>query len=265
VEDASSLERNLSDVERSIDSALVSTGRVMVGLKKAQKAAKRGDLAALKSAIESQAEMARVVQADLSQVTWRLSDEAERRLFEDGSFVRELLQQAEQRGVTLTEQDGQVLCYPVIVRVDISKRAVTIDRKPHREVRPSVLAAYLAALQTKPAAVKPERFLEALYRAWEYARHRYAAGGNPANDVRVSELWAVLTVAPGSEKEYTKQDFGRDLYLLERSAVRETKAGDRVHFSRSTGTKETGAIVVSGQGGDRVVYTSVGFTRHNMP
>jgi hypothetical protein len=201
-----------------------------------------------------------VAQADQSRVKWRLSDEAERQVFEDGTFVRELLQYAEQRGVKITEQDGQVLCYPVIVRVDAARRAVTIDRKPYRDIRPSVLVAHLAALQAKPPTVKPERFLEALYSAWEYARHRDSSGRSLANDVRVKDLWAVLTVAPGSDKEYTRQDFGRDLYVLERSDVRETKSGARVHFSRSTGTKETGAIVISGQGGDRVIYSSVGFT-----
>jgi hypothetical protein len=263
VEDTISLEQQLSDVERSIDNALSSAGRVVAALKKAKKAAKSGDLATLKSAIVGQAEMARVAQADQGRVKWRLSDEAERQLFEDGSFVRELLRLAELRELTITEQDGQLLCYPVIVRVDTGKRAVTIDRKPHREVRPSVLVAHLAALQAKPVTAKPEPFLEALHTAWEYARHRGATGRHPAIDVRVNDLWSVLTVSPGSKKEYTKQDFGRDLYMLELSGARETKSGTRVHFSRSTGTKEAGAIVISGQSGDRIVYSSVGFTRRD--
>lgn len=261
VEDARSLEEQLSDVERSINSALNTAGRVVAGLKKAHRAARSGDLATLKAAIEGQAEIARAARADQSRVVWPLSDEAERQLFEDGTFVRELLRCAGQLGIEISERDGQVLCYPVILRLDPAKRAVTIDRKPHREVRPSVLAAYLAKLQAKPVTAKPAPFLEALHAAWEYARHRNADGRKPANDVRVNDLWAVLTVAPGSKKEYTKQDFGRDLYLLELSDTRETKSGARVHFSRSTGTKEVGAIVISGQGGDRIVYSSVGFTR----
>ncbi len=264
MEDAISLEQQLSDVEHWIDDTLKSTGRVVSALKRAQRAAKSGDLATLKTAIDSQVEMASMARADQSRVTWQMSDETERQVFEDGTFVRELLQRAEERGLTITEQDGQLLCYPVIVRIDAGKRAVTIDRKPYREIRPSVLAAHLAALQAKPATAKPEPFLEALHAAWEYARHRGAAGRTPATDVRVNDLWAVLTVAPGSKKEYTKQDFGRDLYMLELSGARETKSGARVHFSRSTGTKEAGAIVISGKGGDRIVYSSVGFTRQDV-
>jgi hypothetical protein len=64
VEDAISLEQQLSDVERCIDNALNSAGRAVVRLKKAQRAAKSGDLATLKAAIAGQAEMARVAEAD---------------------------------------------------------------------------------------------------------------------------------------------------------------------------------------------------------
>lgn len=263
MDDTVSLEEQLSEVERRIEHALKSASQVVARLKKAQRAAKSGDLATLKSAIKSQAALAREAMTDQSQVTWSLSDEAERRLFEDGTFFRELVRRAEEHGISVTEQDGQVLCYPVIVRVDPDRRAVTIDRKPHREVRPSVLVAHLAALRAKPVTVKPEPFLEALHAAWEYARHR-AAGRTLATDVRVTDLWNVLTVAPGSKKEYTKQDFGRDLYMLESSGARETKSGARVHFSRSTGTKEAGAIVISGRDGDRIVYSSIGFTSRGL-
>src|SRR5947209_126331 len=107
VEDTISLEQKLSDVERRIDNALKSTTQMVARLKKAQKAARTGDLATLKAAIEGQAEMAQVAKADQSRVMWGLSDEAERRLFEDGAFIRELLRHAEQRGVSITEQDGQ--------------------------------------------------------------------------------------------------------------------------------------------------------------
>jgi hypothetical protein len=51
MEDTTSLEEQLSDVQRHVDHALVSAGRMVVVLKKAQKAARSGDLAALKSAI----------------------------------------------------------------------------------------------------------------------------------------------------------------------------------------------------------------------
>src|SRR5438093_1397189 len=128
VEDTISLEQQLSDVERRIDNALKSAVRVVAGLKKAQRAARSGDLATLKAAIEGQAEVAHVAEADQSRVKWGVSDEAERQFFEDGSFVRELMRHAEQCHITITERDGQVLCYPVIVRVDAGKRAVTIDR-----------------------------------------------------------------------------------------------------------------------------------------
>ena len=183
----------------------------MAALKRAQKAAHLGDLAGLKKALEQQAEVARAAQLDQTRVAWSLTEDQERRLLEDGTFVRELRTQGERVLISITEQDGLLLCYPVVVRVDAAKRSVSIDKKPDRNIRPSVLVGHLAALQTKPPSAKPDRFIEALYKAWEYARHREAAGRLPADDVRVTDLWAVLTVVPGSDREYTKQEFGRDL------------------------------------------------------
>ena len=36
-------------------------------------------------------------------------------------------------------------------------------------------------------------------------------------DVRVDHVYAALTIAPGSSKEYSKPEFGRDLYLSSRA------------------------------------------------
>ena len=187
------------------------------------------------------------------------SDEQERGLFESGSLMEEILRAAEGEGLVATLEDGQLMCYPVIVRAVPACRSISIDRKVVRQVRPSALASELSKIQKKPVKLKPARFLESLHAAWEYARHRDSAGRLPGADVRVDDIYAVLTISPGSS-EYSRQEFGRDLYLLEQSSVRETRKGDRVHFSRSTGTKERGAIVVVGEDGRRVTYSSIGFT-----
>jgi hypothetical protein len=262
VDEQASLESALEDMERRIGNAISSLNKSLRGLKAAEKAAKTGDLAALHKALDGQRESARVAHADASSLreAWRMSDEAERQYFQDGAFVREVLERALAERLNAAEVDGMLMSYPAVVRVDPARRQVTIDRKPFRQIRPSTLVGHLAAIQRKPPATRPEQFLEALYRAWDYARHRDAGSRLPAQDVRVDELWAVLTVAPGADREYSKQELGRDLYLLERSGVRETRSGARVHFSRSTGTKVRGAITVVGEDGLPVIYSSVGFS-----
>jgi len=124
----------------------------------------------------------------------------------------------------------------------------------------SVLTALLQELRTRPAKFKSGPFLESVYRAWDYARHLNAGPKGPPLNVRVDQIYSVLTVAPGSAKEYSKQEFGRDLYSLEKSGDRLTKRGARIHFSRSTGTKAgRGVITVVGEDGRRIQYSSISF------
>lgn len=263
VDNRPALEDALSLMERRADHAIGSASKALASLKQTQQAARTGDLAALKKTLTDQKDLIRAAHADAAALseTWPYPDDGERRLFDDGSFTREVLEAADRQGLSITEQDGLLLSYPVIVRPDAGRRAVTIDRKLYRRVRPTALVKHLAELQERPIRFKPAQFIESLYAAWEYARHRGAADLLVASDVRVEAVWAVLTVAPGSSVEYPRQEFGRDLYLLERSDLRETRAGARVHFSRSTGTKEPGAITVVGEDGRRVKYSSIGFTR----
>jgi len=263
VDEYGRFEGAMADMERRIGDAITSVNRSLAGLKQAQRAARSGDLAGLHKALDGQRDAARAAHADASGLaqSWPMSAQDEQAYFESGGFVREVLERARAERLNVEDVDGVLMAYPSVVRVDASRRVVTIDRKVFRNVRPSALVAHLVALQRKPVRTKPSQFLEALHAAWEYARHRSAAGRPPADDVRVRDVWAVLTVAPGAAREYTQQEFGRDLYLLERSGVRDTRSGARVHFSRSTGTKSPGAITVVGEDGSPVVYSSIGFSR----
>ncbi|MDA8349073.1 MAG: hypothetical protein M0038_09795 [Pseudomonadota bacterium] len=262
MEDHPSLEDALAAMERRAENAAHSTSRLLAALKRAQQSARSGDLAALKKAVAEQMDLLRAADADAKDLSraWPYSDDEERRVLEDGRFLREVVETATRQGVTITEQDGLLLSYPVIVRLDPTRRAVTINRKLDRRIRPTFLVKQLAALQQRPIKFKPAQFIESLYSAWEYARRRVGVDQLFASDVKVNDLWTVFTVAPGSAAEYPRQEFGRDLYLLEGSEVRETRTGAHIHFSRSTGTKQPGAIVVVGEDGRRVTYSSISFT-----
>jgi hypothetical protein len=262
VDNRPSLEEALALMERRTGEAIGSVSRLLTTLKHTQQAARNGDLGALKKALTDQKDLLRAAQADTASLpqAWPFADDEERRLFDDGGFIREVLEMGARNGLVITDQDGLLLSYPVIVRPEPARRAVTIDRKLFRRIRPSALVKHLASMQQRPVKFKPAQFIESLHMAWDYARRHDAVDRLVASDVKVDDVWAVLTVAPGSATDYPRQEFGRDLYLLERSDVRETRAGARIHFSRSTGTKERGAIVVVGEDGRRVTYSSIGFT-----
>ena len=58
--------------------------------------------------------------------------------------------------------------------------------------------------------------------------------------VRLLELYELLTLLPGQAREYSRQEFARDVYLLEQSGTTTTRKGHRVRFPASTGTRRSG-------------------------
>ncbi|MDZ4654801.1 MAG: hypothetical protein U1F44_02855 [Coriobacteriia bacterium] len=259
-----SLEAELAGVEARLGTAIRSTKRVVSALGAASKASNHGDLAALHRALKDVTDALATAKVDLGTATssWSWDEEMEQDYLQSGAFTEELKQAASAARLELQEDEGQLMCYPSTLRIDVARRVVLIDKKPYKFLRPAVLVAHLRAVQQRPARFKAAVFIESLHTAWEYARHYSGdkAHGLPGQ-VRVDRIYAALTIAPGSSKEYTKQEFGRDLYLLEDSGVTTTKKGSQLKFSRSTGTKaSTGVITVVGEDGRQVLYSTLEFT-----
>jgi hypothetical protein len=108
--------------------------------------------------------------------------------------------------------------------------------------------------------VRPERFIETLLTAYELvrAREQYTA----YVDVPLVLVYDVLTLLPGSEKDYTLLDFTRDLYFLDISGVTETKKGYMLSLPASTATRERRAKplpFVDRQGREKL-YAAIKFT-----
>jgi hypothetical protein len=262
VRDGPVLENACEQTQRRVDTALKSVAKLTSGLKAGQKAARVGDLGALHKALADLEAHLQVARTEILSVahSWGLSEEEEVDYFADGGFTEELVSAAYAGGLQLSVEDDTIISYPSLIRVDANRRCVLIDRKPYRSVRPFALVAHLKAVQTRPPRFKAAQFLESLYVAWDHARHLRASGRQPSTDVRADHVYAALTIAPGSGKEYTKPEFGRDLYFLEQSGERLTRKGARVYFGRSTGTKSSsGTITVVGEDGRRVDYSSIGF------
>ena len=83
---------------------------------------------------------------------------------------------AEKMGVTMYERDDRLFCYPALLRVLPSERAVAVDRRRERHLRPSVLVNLLKELQDKPPRFRSESFLNALFEA--YSRILSERGSN---------------------------------------------------------------------------------------
>jgi hypothetical protein len=179
----------------------------------------------------------------------------------EGDFLPELLGEADRAGVRLFERDGVIFSYPVLVQVEPELTAVRIDKALEPTLRPSALVAILKRLQARDPKARPERFIETLLQAYKFVRARSAAGAAYI-DVPLVDIHAVLTLLPGSEKEYTVLDFTRDIYFLDTSDVREARKGYVVSFPASTSTRERKAkpLPFVDRNGQEKLYATIKFT-----
>ena len=70
----------------------------------------------------------------------------------------------------------------------------------------------------------------------------------------------VLTLLPGAAREYTRQEFARDLYLLDQSGVVDTKNGRRMTLPASAMTRGGGVLTTVTRGGQTKIYAGLAFT-----
>jgi hypothetical protein len=79
--------------------------------------------------------------------------------------------------------------------------------------------------------------------------------------VRLVDIWSVLTMLPGQRAQYSKQEFARDLYLLDQTGITSTARSPRtLLWSASTGTKGSGTLVTVSRNGQQQRYWGVSFT-----
>jgi hypothetical protein len=151
----------------------------------------------------------------------------------DGSFVSELLEAAGKAQVRVHKLDERLYCYPSLIRLLTDDRMLLIDKQKEIRLRPSVLVEHLRRLQDKPVRFKPEALLKSLRSAYLTARKTRGKGrGGTATVAPLAEIYRLLTLLPGQSKEYSKQEFARDLYLLDQETA--INGGNGPSFSLHT-------------------------------
>jgi len=247
-----------SATQRDVDATLRTATAAVRELKRALAAARTGQVRDLRKALSA----AQAATAGLAEDTRALAgnfDFDEQAYLSSGAYVKELLAAAEARGLAIVEDDDRLLCYPSLLRVLPTDAAIEIDKVRDRRLRPSVLVAALARAQERGVRFKAETFLDSLRSAYELL---VAGGGKRADAVvRLVDIWSVLTMLPGQRAQYSKQEFARDLYLLDQSGVTWTARSPRtLRWAASTGTKGAGTLVTVGRNGQQQRYWGVSFT-----
>ncbi|MGH2584836.1 MAG: hypothetical protein ACRDJE_07985 [Dehalococcoidia bacterium] len=256
------IEEALGRTEQDADAGLKAATAVSAALKRARAAARDGNLRDLPATLAAAEQAVRALHEQVvrARAGWDFDDED---YFASGGYLRELLETAQQMGVAIHERDERLYCYPSLVRVLPSDRAVQIDKARERRVRPSVVVAHLRDRQRRPPQFRPEAFLQSLFQAYETlasAQSGRAKGARPV--IRLREIYRLLTLLPGQRREYAEQEFARDLYLLDQSGEMETSRGDVLSFEASTGTKsDANVLTVVTQSGHEKKYYGITFTR----
>lgn len=256
-----SLEAALDRTGSDLDAGSRAARTVNAAVKKARAAAATGTLRDLRASLEQaeQAAAALLDQLRAARAGWAFDEDD---YLNSGDYTAEVLETARKMGVAIHQQDARLYCYPSLVRVLPGDRAVLIDRTRERRLRPSLLVAHLGDIQRRPPPFRAEAFLESISEAYRILTGATARGGVTGGVVRLKEIYDLLTLLPGQSREYSLQEFARDVYLLDQSGVITTRRGDLLRFEASTGARSTAAtITVVTQAGQTKPYYGIAFTK----
>jgi len=205
-----SLEAALARTEAAAGRALTAAAELTGAVRRLRTAALVGnlrDLRALLATVEAAADRARD-EARRAAASWELDEDA---YISAGRFTAELLAAAQAANLQLFERDDRLYCYPVLVRVVASERAVFVDRARERRIRPSVLVEHLREVQRRPPRFRPEAFLESLFAVYRHLVEKHGPDQLEAGHIeRLIDVYELLTLMPGAARECSRQEFARD-------------------------------------------------------
>ena len=259
--DRKNIEPALARTEADATATLKAAETVMRCLRRFRANAKVGNLRELRSSIEAaERAMASLRQQFVNaKEGWNFDDEA---YFADGLYSKELVAIGQQMGISIFERDDRLYCYPVLIQVSAKDKVVLVDKRREPRVRPSILVTRLKELQHRPLRFRPETFLAALSET--YSKAAQIRGKDllqMAPVIPLLDIYELLTLLPGQAREYSKQEFARDIYLLHRSVIDTTKSGMRVSFPASTGTKTPSrTVTVITEAGEEKRYYGICFS-----
>ena len=253
--DQLNLEQALAKTEADAAATLKVANALISSLRKFHGAAKTGNLRELRASIEAgERAMASLRQQFANAREGWIFDEE--RYFANGLYSQEVVATGQQMGVGIFTRDERLYCYPALIRVSPNEKAVFIDKKRENCIRPSVLVSRLKELQRKPPRFRPEAFLTVLFEAYSnvVARRGKEDLVRTAPVVPLVDIYELLTLFPGLSREYAKQEFARDIYLLHRSGVDTTRNEARVSFPISRGVQSKTLSVIDETGEEKRYY-----------
>ncbi len=253
----SRFEEALQKTHQDIETAVAAAKSTLNSLKRAGKSVSTGDIKPLPRHFEAMETALEKLAECIGNVRDGWTFDADT-YFSDGEFARDIMEEAGKLGVSIHEMDGRLFCYPCILKPVSSDYAVLIDKKREKRVRPSYFASLLQTIQNKPVKFRPDVFLESLYSGYRIiVEQKYGKKRMTGQEIQLAEIYKLLTLLPGLSRDYSKQEFARDVYLLDQSHCVVTKDNSRIAFQGSTGTRSSSKCfrIVTRDGAEQIYFT----------
>lgn len=260
-------EQAFEEAEESAAALLKAAQAMATQAKRLQKAAKEGNIANLKKIHTNLDQVLDDLKATVTTVqeSWPYSDDDVIEHLNDG-YVEELFKVAKDHDLKIYERDGQLIAYPSILSIVANDHSVRVDRKKAPGVRPSSLVALLIKTQKKKPRFSAGALLRALHGVYlELTREkgkRSLVATETGQVVQLDLVYRMFTSMPGTSRDYTRTDFARDIFELERSSEKVTRTGFEVSFPSSTGTRSgKGVFSFIGPDGSEASYYGMRFDK----
>lgn len=249
-------EEGFEQSEQAAAAAVKSARALATRARALERAAKAGDISKMRNEAALLSESSDTARQDAANAAtaWPFSAEDETAYFRDG-YEQELIKEGQLVGLSIHRVESKLSVFPKMIQIAPDRSAVVMDGKHLPTTRPSRVVERLKREQEKTPP-SSERFLESLYQTYCDGVEKSLRG----TPYRLVEIYRKLTRLPGVSRTYSRLDFCRDLYLLDRSGLQETRRGARFTLSASTGTRQSQRLEFVDRDGHVVTYYAIAFT-----
>lgn len=255
---SSDFEAELGALDARLEKAQKAAENLVKGLKRVRRSAREGavsDIVRGLSGLDARLADAQSAARGLAEA-WRFDAPA---YMADGRFLADLQRAAGEHELKLFERDGRIYCFPLILRLEANQSAVRLGRKIERRIRPSELARILSQAQKRPQRFGEDAFLDLVFRTYRRLAGRQwnATGAGPV--VALIDIHDTLTLMPNAD--YPREEFARDLLLIDRRPDTRTRTGERFEFPHGTTTKGIRPLIVYDEDGAQRAYYGIRFVQ----
>lgn len=248
------LETALQAHEEQVDLLLKDANKYVGALKTWKKACQSGHLANRQKAAAQAAELAAGLREPTRDAAEAWQFDARAYLESDAWRTEAQTTAAEQFGLRVLEEGGNLISSPVIVRALPGRGALQIGKVNWPALRPRVVAAELKRLRDRASSANSQEFLDSLFGASE----RLKQSGDPVAKFR--DIYDLFSLTPGWKKDNPPAAFGQAIYAVHRSEIRATRGGRSFEIVYPSGNvKERDIFTVIAEDGKPLRYYGIRF------